>query len=88
MSLSRQQNAEQNHILVTGNIFFEIVAGFKYLGTAEASQNFIPEKIKNRLNSGSAWNDSAQNLLSSRFVSMNLIKIHIALYRCKIGLSL
>jgi hypothetical protein len=50
MLLSRYQNAGQNHSIKIGDISFENVAQFKYLGTTVTNQNLIQEEIKRRLN--------------------------------------
>jgi hypothetical protein len=84
MSLSRHQNAGQNHDIKTGNRWFENVAHFRYLGTT------ITNEIKRRLNSGNACYHSVQNLLSSRLLSKNIkIRIYetiilpVVLYGCE-----
>jgi hypothetical protein len=66
------------------------VAQFRYLGTTVTIQNLNQEKIKSRLNSGSARYHSVQNLLSSRLVSKNVkIRIYktiilpVVLYGCE-----
>jgi hypothetical protein len=74
--LSRHLNAGQNHDLQIGDRCFENVAQFRYLGTTVTDQNLIQEEIKRGLNSGNACYHSAQNLLSSRLLSIN-IKIRI-----------
>ena len=63
----------------------------KCLGTTLTNQNSIQGKIKRRMNSGNACYHSAQDLLSSNFLSKNLkIKIHrtiilpVVLYGCGI----
>jgi hypothetical protein len=76
MLLSRHQNAEQNHNIKTGDISFENVAQFKYLGTTLTIQNLIQEETKRRLNSGSACYHSVQNLFSSRMLYKR-VKIRI-----------
>jgi hypothetical protein len=48
--VSRHQNAGQNHDIKIGNISFENVAQFRYLGTTIRNQNLIQEEIKRRLN--------------------------------------
>jgi hypothetical protein len=54
MLLSRRQNAGQNRDIKIANRSFGNVAQLKYLGTTVANQNLIKEKIKRRLNSGTA----------------------------------
>jgi hypothetical protein len=53
MSMFRQYNAKQSHIIKIPNKFLEKVSKFKYLGTTVTNQNCMHEEIKNRLNSGS-----------------------------------
>jgi hypothetical protein len=55
-----------------GNIWFENVAQFRYLGTTITNENLIQEEIKRRLNSGNACYHSVQNLSSSRLLSKNI----------------
>jgi hypothetical protein len=50
MSLSRHQNAGQDHGTKTATRCFENVAQFKYLGTTVTNQNFIQGEITRRLN--------------------------------------
>jgi hypothetical protein len=55
----------------------ENVAQFIHLGSTVTNQNLIQEEIKRRLNSGNACYDSAQSLLSSRLLSLDVkIRIH------------
>jgi hypothetical protein len=54
---------------------FEIVAQFRYLGTA-VNQNLIQEEIKGTLSSVNAFYRSVQKLLFSRLLSKNM-KIRI-----------
>jgi hypothetical protein len=60
------------------------------LGTTITNENLIQEEIKRRLNSGNAYYQSVQNLLSSRLLSKNLkIRTHktvilpVVLYGCE-----
>ena len=75
MVMSRDQNAGRNHNM-TDNKSFENVEQFKYLGTTLTHQNLIQGEIQNRLKSGNACYHSAQNFLSSSFLSKN-VKIKI-----------
>jgi hypothetical protein len=68
MLISRHHIAAQNHVIKTANRSFENVTEFKYLGTTVTNQNFVPEKIRNRMNSGNACYHSVQDLLSSRLL--------------------
>ena len=79
--MSREQNAGRIHSVRIGNITFERVEEFKYLGTTLTNQNSIAEEIKSSLISGNACYHSVQNLLSSRLLSKNLkLKIYIYNY--------
>jgi hypothetical protein len=49
MSLSRHQNARQNHHLKIGNTCFENVAQFRYLGMTITNENLIQEEIKRQV---------------------------------------
>jgi hypothetical protein len=71
MLLSRHQNTGSNHEIKIGKRSFKNVAQFKCLGTTVKNQNFMKEKIKRRLNSGSACYNSIQNLFSSHLVPKN-----------------
>jgi hypothetical protein len=76
MSLSRHQNAGQNHDIKIGNRWFENVAQFKYLGKT-INENLIQEEIKKRLNSGNACYHSVQKLLSSRLSKNIKVRIYM-----------
>jgi hypothetical protein len=64
MLVSRCQKAGQRQNRKIGNMSFESVAEFKYLGTTITDRNCILEEIKSRLNSGNACYHSFQSLLS------------------------
>jgi hypothetical protein len=90
MSMSRHQNARQNHIIKTANRLFENVARLKHMRTIATNGNFIHDEINSRLNSGSACYHSVQNLFSSCPLSKNTkIKIYktatlaVLLYKCE-----
>jgi hypothetical protein len=70
--MPRHQNAGQNHNIKIGDISFENMAQFKYLGTTVTDQNLIQEEIKRTLNSGNTCYHSVQKLLSSRLLSENV----------------
>jgi hypothetical protein len=65
MNMSCHPNSGQNQNIRTANESFENVAKFKYLGMTLTNQNNIHDEIKSRLNSGNAYYNSVQNLLSS-----------------------
>jgi hypothetical protein len=64
MIMSRHPNSGQNQNIRIANELFEIVTKFKYLGTTLINQNDIHNEFKSSLNSGNAWYQSVQNLLS------------------------
>ena len=69
MVMSRDQNAGRIQSVRIDNNNFEMVEGFKYLGTTLTNKNSNAEEIKSRLRSGNACYHSVQNLLSSRLLS-------------------
>jgi hypothetical protein len=88
--VSRHQNAGKNQDIKIGNISFQNISQFKYLGTTVTNQNFIQEEIKWRLNSGNACYHSVQNIMSSWLLSKNLkiriyktIILSVVLYGCE-----
>jgi hypothetical protein len=52
MAMSRDQNAERNGYIQTGNKSSETVEQFKYLETTLTNQNSVYEEIKSTLKSG------------------------------------
>jgi hypothetical protein len=77
--VSRDKNVGQNRETKIGNRLFENVSQVKYLGMRVTDQNLIQEEIKRRLNSGNARYHSVQNLLSSRLLSKNMVRVHTAI---------
>jgi len=65
MVMSRDQNAGRSHSIKTDNNTFEMVEGFKYLGTTLTNQNSVQKEIKSRSNSGNACYHSVLIILSS-----------------------
>ena len=54
MITSRHQSEVQNRNIVIGNLIFENVEKFKYLGVTVINTNNIREEIKRRINMGNA----------------------------------
>ena len=52
MITSRHQNVIQNQNIVIGNLSFEKVEKFRYLGVTVTNTNYIREEIKSRINMG------------------------------------
>ena len=75
--MSRDQNAGRSRYIKTDSSSFERGEQLKYLGTILTYQNSIQNEIKSRLMSGNACYYSIHNLLSSSFLSKNImIKIY------------
>jgi hypothetical protein len=89
MLVSRDQNADQNREINTGNRSFENVSHFKYLGMTVTNQNLIQEEIKRRLNSGNACYHSVHKFLScllSKNIQIRIYKtiiLPMVLYGCE-----
>jgi hypothetical protein len=80
MLVSRDQNADQNQDIKTGNRSFEKVSLFKYFGMTVTNQNLIQEEIKRR--------PSIFYLLSKN-VNVRIYKtviLFVVLYGCEHGL--
>jgi hypothetical protein len=70
--MSLYQNSGQHQNIRIANESFGNVAKFKYFGTTLTNQNDIHNEIKSGLNTGNAFFNSVQNLLSSRLMSKKL----------------
>ena len=71
MITSRYQNIIQNQSNVIGNLSFENVEKFRYLGVTVTNTKDIRKEIKRRINMGNACYYSLEKILSSRLLSRN-----------------
>ena len=69
MITSPQQNIDQNQNVVIGNLSFENVGKFGYLGVTVTNTNNIREEIKFRINMRNAWYYSLKEILSFHLLS-------------------
>ncbi|KAJ4428775.1 hypothetical protein ANN_25768 [Periplaneta americana] len=76
MIMSHDQNIVRNRNIKIGDLSFEEVEKFKYLGATVTNINDSSEEIQRRINMGNACYYSAEKLLSSSLQSKNL-KIRI-----------
>ena len=76
----RHPNVIQNQNIVIGNLSFENVEKFRYLGETVTNTNDIREEIKRRINMGNACYYSLEKILSSRLLSKKL-KVKTLYYR-------
>ncbi|KAJ4434242.1 hypothetical protein ANN_22791 [Periplaneta americana] len=90
MIMSRDQNIVRNGNIKTGDLSFEEVEKFKYLGATVTNINDTREEIKHRINMGNACYYSVEKLLSSSLLSKNLkVRIYkrvilpVLLYGCE-----
>ncbi|KAJ4435405.1 hypothetical protein ANN_18020 [Periplaneta americana] len=90
MIMSRDENIVRNENINIGNLSFEEVEKFKYLGATVTNINDTREEIKNRINMGNACYYSVEKLLSSSLLSKNLkVRIYktvilpVVLYACE-----
>ncbi|KAJ4434599.1 hypothetical protein ANN_23161 [Periplaneta americana] len=90
MIISRDQNIVRNGNIKIGNLTFEEVEKFKYLGATVTNINDTREEIKHRINVGNACYYSVEKLLSSSLLSKNLkVRIYktvilpVVLYGCE-----
>ncbi|KAJ4440337.1 hypothetical protein ANN_08476 [Periplaneta americana] len=90
MIMSRDQNIVRNGNIKIGDLSYEGVENFKYLGATVTNINGTREEIKRRINMGIACYYSAEKLLSSSLLSKNLkVRIYktvilpVLLYGCE-----
>ncbi|KAJ4429697.1 hypothetical protein ANN_21898 [Periplaneta americana] len=90
MIMSRDVNIVRNGNIKIGNLSFEEVEKFKYLGATVTNINDTREEIKHRINMGNACYYSIEKLLSCSLLSKNLkVRIYktvilpVVLYRCE-----
>ncbi|KAJ4442605.1 hypothetical protein ANN_04194 [Periplaneta americana] len=72
MIMSRGQNIVRNGTITIGDLSFEKVEKFKYLGATVTNINDTREEIKHRINMRTACYYSVEKLLSSNLLSKNL----------------
>ncbi|KAJ4427428.1 hypothetical protein ANN_25050, partial [Periplaneta americana] len=72
MIMSRDENIVRNGNIKIGNLSFEEVEKFKYLGATVTNINDTREEIKHRINMGNASYYSVEKLLSSSLLPKNL----------------
>ncbi|KAJ4448528.1 hypothetical protein ANN_10546 [Periplaneta americana] len=90
MTMSRDENIVRNGNIKIGNLSFEEVEKFKYLGATVTNINDTRDEIKHRINMGNACYYSVEKLLSSSLLSKNLkVRIYktvilpVVLYGCE-----
>ncbi|KAJ4433782.1 hypothetical protein ANN_16094 [Periplaneta americana] len=90
MIMSRDENIVRNGNIKIGDLSFEEVEKFKYLGATVTNINDTREEIKRRINMGNACYYSVEKLLSSSLLSKNLkVRIYktvilpVVLYGCE-----
>ncbi|KAJ4447556.1 hypothetical protein ANN_09563 [Periplaneta americana] len=90
MIMSRDENIVRNGNIKIGNLSFEEVEKFKYLGATVTNINDTREEIKHTINMGNACYYSVEELLSSSLLSKNLkVRIYktvilpVVLYGCE-----
>ncbi|KAJ4432309.1 hypothetical protein ANN_20928 [Periplaneta americana] len=70
--MPRDENIVRNGNIKIGNLSFEEVEKFKYLGATVTNINYTREEIKHRINIGNACYYSVEKLLSPSLLSKNL----------------
>ncbi|KAJ4438682.1 hypothetical protein ANN_14629 [Periplaneta americana] len=88
--MSRDENIVRNGNIKIGNLSFEEVEKFKYLGATVTNINDTREEIKHRINMGNACYYSVEKISSSSLLSKNLkVRIYktvilpVVLYGCE-----
>ncbi|KAJ4427587.1 hypothetical protein ANN_25235 [Periplaneta americana] len=75
MIMSRDENIVRNGNIKIGNLSFEEVEKFKYLGATVTNINDIREEIKHRINMGNACYYSVEKLLSSSLLEEHRLRV-------------
>ncbi|KAJ4426826.1 hypothetical protein ANN_26625 [Periplaneta americana] len=90
MIMSHDENIVRNGNIKIGDLSFEEVEKFKYLGATVRNINYTRDEIKHRINIGIACYYSVEKLLSSSLLSKNLeVRIYktvilpVVLYSCE-----
>ncbi|KAJ4431300.1 hypothetical protein ANN_19897 [Periplaneta americana] len=90
MIMSRDQNIVRNGTIKIGDLSFEEVEKFKYLGATVTNINDTREEIKRRINMGNACYYSVEKLSSSSLLSKKLkiviyktVILPVVLYGCE-----
>ncbi|KAJ4433494.1 hypothetical protein ANN_15798 [Periplaneta americana] len=90
MIMSRDENIVRNGNIKIGNLYFEEVEKFKYLGATVTNISDTREEIKHRINMGNACYYSVEKLLSPNLLSKNLkviiyktVILPVVLYGCE-----
>ncbi|KAJ4431868.1 hypothetical protein ANN_20474 [Periplaneta americana] len=90
MIMSRAENIVRTGNIKIGNLSFEEVEKFKYLGATVTNINDTREEIKHRINMRNACYYSVEKLLSSSLLSKNLkvriyktVMLPVVLYGCE-----
>ncbi|KAJ4438444.1 hypothetical protein ANN_14389 [Periplaneta americana] len=90
MIMSHDQNIVRNGTIKIGDLSFEELEKFKYLGATVTNINYTWEEIKHRINMGNACYYSVEKLLSSSLLSKKLnVRIYktvilpVVLYDCE-----
>ncbi|KAJ4433996.1 hypothetical protein ANN_16315 [Periplaneta americana] len=90
MIMSRDQNIVRDRTIKIGDLSFEEVEKFRYLGATVTNINDTREEIKRRINTGNACYYAVEKLLSSSLLSKSLkVRIYktvilpVVLYGCE-----